>query len=51
MMKHKSQLLLDERNQLLAEAEVFDVPAQSEGIEHRKEIIDHVPGWDVDKSH
>ena len=51
MMTNEAQFLLDEWNQLLAQAEMLEVPAQSKGIEHCKEIVDHVPGWDVDKDH
>ena len=50
-MAHEARLLYDVESQLFAKAKVFEVLPQCEGIEHRKEIVEQVPGWDVDKGH
>ena len=50
-MTDKAGLFCDVLLQLSGQTKVAKILPQSEGIEHGKEIVQQVPGWDVYKGH
>ena len=51
MVRDKTRLLCHVLNELFPQREVFQFLSQSEGVKHGKEIVEQVPGRDVDKRH
>ena len=51
MVDYKTRLSRHILLELFTQTEVFEVLSQSEGIVHSKEIVEQVPGRDVDKGH
>lgn len=50
-MTDEARLLDDVLFDLFHQAEVSQVLPQSEGVKHRKEIVEQVPCWDVHKGY